>query len=97
MAEELKDRDGFLSIYVDSASALLGRDSANGQDGNLFFKLYDRVYYMTDRYAYTFNVADLQNKQIIGRLSERFVPVVLNYLPDNRDKISWVLIDTEND
>jgi hypothetical protein len=97
VAEELKDRDGFLSIYVDSASALLGRDSANGQDGNLFFKLYDRVYYMTDRYAYTFNVADLQNKQIIGRLSERFVPVVLNYLPDNPDKISWVLIDTEND
>ena len=97
VAEELKDRDGFLSIYVDSASALLGRDSANGQDGNLFFKLYDSVYYMTDRYAYTFNVADLQNKQIIGRLSERFVPVVLNYLPDNRDKISWVLIDTEND
>ena len=95
VAEELKDRSGALSIYVDSAAALVGKDSANGQDGNLFFKLYDRVYYMTDRYAYTFNVADLQNKQIIGRLSERFVPVVLNYLPDNPDKISWVLIDTE--
>ena len=96
VADELKDRDGVLSIYVNSQSALVGRDTANGQDGGLFFKLYDRVYFQTDRYAYTFNIADLQNKTIKGRYSERFVPVVINYLPDNPDKISWVLIDTEN-
>lgn len=96
VAEQLEDREGKLSIYVDSSSALLGRDSENGQDGNLFFKLYDRVYFMTDRYAYNFNVADLSNKPIKGNLSERFVPVVYNYLPDNPDQVSWVLIDTEN-
>lgn len=96
VADELKDRDGKLSIYVDSQSALVGRDTENGQDGMLFFKLFDRVYFDTDRYAYTFNVADLQGKPIVGSLSERFVPVVINYLPDNPDKISWVLIDTEN-
>ena len=95
VADELKDREGKLSIYVNSQSALVGHDTENGQDGNLFFKLFDRVYFNTDRYAYTFNVADLQNKPIVGKLSERFVPVVYNYLPDNPDKISWVLIDTE--
>ena len=96
VADELKDRDGKLSIYVNSQTALVGRDTENGQDGMLFFKLFDRVYFLTDRYAYTFNVADLQNKPIQGKLSERFVPVVLNYLPDDPDKISWVLLDTEN-
>lgn len=95
VANELSDRDGKLSIYVNSQSALVGRDTANGQDGGLFFKLFDRVYFNTDRYAYNFNVADLQNKPIEGKLSERFVPVVINYLPDNPDKISWVLIDME--
>ena len=95
VADELKDREGKLSIYVDSQTALVGRDSENGQDGMLFFKLFDRVYFETDRYAYNFNLADLQGKPIVGSLSERFVPVVYNYLPDNPDKISWVLIDTE--
>ena len=96
VADELKDRDGKLSIYVDSQTALVGHDSENGQDGMLFFKLFDRVYFETDRYAYNFNLADLQGKPIVGSLSERFVPVVYNYLPDNPEKISWVLIDTEN-
>ncbi len=95
VADELADREGKLSIYVDSQPALVGLDAASGQDGMLFFKLFDRVYFLTDRYAYNFNVADLQNKPIAGRLSERFVPVVYNYLPDNPDKVSWVLIDTE--
>ena len=95
VADELADREGKLSIYVDSQPALIGLDTESGQDGMLFFKLFDRVYFLTDRYAYTFNVADLQNKPIQGKLSERFVPVVLNYLPDDPDKISWVLIDTE--
>ena len=97
VADELKDRKGKLSIYVDSQSALVGRDTENGQDGTLFFKLFDRVYFNTDRYAYTFNLADLQKKSIVGSYSERFVPVVINYLPDDPDKISWVLIDTETD
>ena len=95
VADELMDRDGKLSIYVNSQTALVGHDTENGQDGSLFFKLFDRVYFITDRYAYNFNLADLQNKTIVGKLSERFVPVVYNYLPDNPDKISWVLIDTE--
>ena len=95
VADELKDREGKLSIYVDSQTALVGHDSENGQDGMLFFKLFDRVYFETDRYAYNFNLADLQGKPIVGSLSERFVPVVYNYLPDNPDTISWVLIDTE--
>ena len=97
VADELKDREGKLSIYVVSQTALVGHDSENGQDGMLVCKLFDRVYFETDRYAYNFNLADLQGKPIVGSLSERFVPVVYNYLPDNPDKISWVLIDVEED
>ncbi|MCR5663258.1 MAG: putative glycoside hydrolase [Oscillospiraceae bacterium] len=95
VAERLEDREGKLSIYVDSQKALVGLDSDNGQDGALFFKLFDRVYFRTDRYAYTFNVQDLRGKVRIGTLNERFVPVLQNYLPDNPDTMSWVLIDTE--
>lgn len=94
VAQELADRPGALSIYINSAKTLVGRDASNGQDGPLFFKLFDRVYYPTDRYAYTFNLQDLSGKNIDGALAVRFVPVVTNYLPDNASNISWVLIDT---
>ena len=94
VAQELEDRPGALSIYINSAKTLVGRDPSNGQDGPLFFKLFDRVYYPTDRYAYSFNLDDLKGKNIEGALAVRFVPVVTNYLPDNAQNISWVLIDT---
>lgn len=94
VAQELQDRPGALSIYINSAKTLVGRDVSNGQDGPLFFKLFDRIYYPTDRYAYSFNLEDLKGKNIEGALAVRFVPVVTNYLPDNAQNISWVLIDT---
>lgn len=96
VAGELADRKGLLSIYVSSAPSLVRADGSNGQDGPLFFKIYDRVYYATDRYAYTFNVDDVRRSVTIGEVNSRFVPVVQNYLPDNSGEISWVLIDTES-
>ena len=94
VAEQLEDReDGkFLSIYINSPTALVHADSANGQDTELFFKLYDRVYYSTDKYAYTFNVQDIEPLCTVGSIKDRFVPVVINYLPDNT---SWILVDQE--
>lgn len=94
VADELADREGVLSIYCAGFNVLQnGRDSVNGQDLGLFLKLYDRVYYETDKYAYT--VSNLQTATpyvTYGKASDRFVPVVINYLPDNS---SWVLIDME--
>ena len=96
VAQQLEDRGNkLLSIYVDSATALARADEDNGQDAALFFKLYDRVYYRTDRYVYSYNLSDVQNSITIGTATDRFVPVVINYLP--HENSSWVLIDTETD
>ena len=95
VAQELADREGKLSIYVDSAPSLVRADSNTGQDARLFLKLYDRVFYNTDRYAYTFNIEDIRSGVTVGKAEDRFVPVVINYLPDNSTSVSWVLIDME--
>lgn len=93
VAEELSDRDGYLSIYLNSAPALVRADTNTGQDGRLFMKLFDRVYYNTDRYAYTYNLNDIAPYVTVGKATDRFVPVVINYLPDNSESVSWVLVD----
>lgn len=95
VADQLADRDKMLSIYVDSAPALVRNDPNNGQNAVLFFKLYDRVYYRTDRYVYSYNLSDVEGSVEIGKATDRFVPVVLNYLP--HENSSWILIDTETD
>ena len=93
ITSQLDKRSGLLSVYLDSSTALVnGYDNTNGQDLELFFKLFDRVYYMTDMYAYQFNVEYAQKYLDVGDVKDRFVPVVLNYLPDNT---SWVLVDYE--
>ena len=94
IGERLADREEgkYLSVYLNSATALAKPDVANGQDAELFLKLFDRVYYDTDKYAYTFNVQDITPLCKSGDVKNRFVPVVINYLPDNT---SWILVDSE--
>ncbi len=92
VANQLENReDGkLLSIYLDTPRSLVRYDEGTGQNGVLFFKLYDRIYYRTDRYTYTYNYADIENNVTLGSPHDRFVPVVINYLPDNS---SWVYIE----
>ena len=91
-ASELADREaGYLSIYTDSARSLVRDDENNGQNTILFLKLYDRVYYRTDRYTYTFNLQDVQGNVKYGKAQDRFVPVVINLIP--HDNSSWVYIE----
>ena len=92
VANQMEEReDGkLLSIYLDTARSLVRYDEGTGQNGVLFFKLYDRIYYRTDRYTYTYNYTDIENNVTIGSPHDRFVPVVINYLPDNS---SWVYIE----
>lgn len=97
VAEQLRDRDGVLSIYVNSATALVKADEANGQDATLFMKLYDRVYYPTERAIYSYNVEDIERSVTIGDVPSRFVPVLVNLLPENSETMSWVLVDQEED
>lgn len=93
VAQDLQNRDGYLSIYIDSATALVRTDTGNGQSGPFFLKLFDRVYYNTDKYKYSFNISDIESSVTVGVASDRFIPVVENYLPDST---SWVLISTED-
>ena len=97
VAQRLADReDGkALSIYSYTPVSLVKLDQGTGQNTPLFFKLFDRVYYETDRGTYTYNLQDVTHSISEADAARRFVPVVVNYLPDNPDKISWVLIDKE--
>lgn len=92
VSNQLEEReDGkLLSIYLDTARSLVRYDEGTGQNGVLFFKIYDRIYYRTDRYTYTYNYSDIEGNVTIGSAKDRFVPVVINYLPDNT---SWVYIE----
>ena len=94
VTDKLADRKGLLSAYVDSPKSLVKADEATGQNGVLFFKIFDRVYYRTDKYTYTYNYQDIEGSVTIGNPHDRFIPVVENYLPDNT---SWVYIDTVSD
>ncbi len=99
VAQQLSDREKgkVLSIYSYTPVSLVKADTGTGQNTPLFFKLYDRVYYPTDRGTYTYNLQDVTRSITETVAASRFVPVVQNYLPDNPDKISWVLIDVEED
>lgn len=89
VAKQLRDREGLLSIYIDAPQALV-KTADNGQSGPLFLKLFDRVYYRTDKFAYDYNKADIAPYVEKGKVEDRLVPVVENYLPENS---SWVLVD----
>ena len=97
VAQRLADREEgkVLSIYSYTPISLVKTDPGTGQNTPLFFKLYDRVYYETDRGTYIYNLQDVTHSISEAEAARRFVPVVVNYLPDNPDKISWVLIDQE--
>ena len=94
VANALADRgaDKRLSIYVDTPRSLVRADEGTGQDQTLFMKIYDRVYYRTDMYTFTYNLQDIENSGsvVIGDMHDRFVPVVINYLPKNS---SWIYIE----
>ena len=90
VTDALKDEDGALSVYLDTAKALVGPDVSTGQDGVLFSKIFDRIYYRTDMWTYSYNVQDMEGIIKIGSVYDRLVPVVINYLPDNS---SWIYIE----
>ena len=91
VSNQLKDRPGLLSIYTDSPQSLVRNNEDSGQNAVLFMKIYDRVYYRTDRYTYTYNLQDMEGSVPYGNVHDRFVPVVINLIP--HDNSSWVYIE----
>lgn len=93
VSDELRERSvNQLSIYIDSPQALV-KAVDNGQDARLFIKVFDRVYLRTDRFAYSYNLADLKPQITIGTDQDRLIPVMENYLFENASEMSWVLVD----
>ena len=90
-ANQLKDKPGLLSIYTDSPQSLVRYNEDSGQNAVLFMKIYDRVFYRTDRYTYTYNLQDMEGSVPYGNIQDRFVPVVINLIP--HDNSSWVYIE----
>ena len=90
----LHDREGTLGIYIDTKPALVKTDTSTGQNGPYYMKMYDRVYLKTDKYAYSYNVADIEPLTQFGNIYDRLVPVVDNYIPENT---SWILVDVEEE
>ncbi|MCR5090055.1 MAG: putative glycoside hydrolase [Oscillospiraceae bacterium] len=90
-SDQLKERKGLLSIYTDTPRSLVRDDEDNGQNAVLFMKIFDRVYYRTDRYTYTYNLQDMEGSVPYGKIQDRFVPVVINLIP--HDNSSWVYIE----
>ena len=95
VANELDERPGLLSIYADSPQALVRNNEDSGQNAVLFMKIYDRVYYRTDRYTYTYNLQDMEGSVPFGDIHDRFVPVVINLIP--HDNSSWIYIEDLED
>ena len=91
VANELKDKPGLLAIYTDSPQSLVRNNEDSGQNAVLFMKIYDRVFYRTDRYTYTYNLQDMEGSVPYGNVHDRFVPVVINLIP--HDNSSWVYIE----
>ena len=91
VANELEERGGLLSIYTDSPQSLVRNNEDSGQNAVLFMKIYDRVFYRTDRYTYTYNLQDMEGSVPYGDIHDRFVPVVINLIP--HDNSSWVYIE----
>ena len=93
VSDALRERSvNQLSIYIDSPQALV-KAVDNGQDARLFIKVFDRVYLKTDRFAYSYNLADLKPQITIGTDQDRLIPVMENYLFENASEMSWVLVD----
>ncbi len=93
VSDALRERSvNQLSIYIDSPQALV-KAVDNGQDARLFIKVFDRVYLRTDRFAYSYNLADLKPQITIGTDQDRLIPVMENYLFENASEMSWVLVD----
>lgn len=93
VSDALRERSiNQLSIYIDSPRALV-KAVDNGQDARLFIKVFDRVYLKTDRFAYSYNLADLKPQITIGTDQDRLIPVMDNYLFENASEMSWVLVD----
>ena len=90
IANQLKEREGKLSICCYTPQALVRADETTGQNAPLFMKLFDRVYYETDKYTYSYNLQDITPSVLSGKAEDRLVPIVINYLPSNS---SWVYIE----
>ena len=87
----MRSDDIRVSVELNSSSALSsGKDSLSGQDAELFFKIFDRVYYPCSASDAATALTAAQSYITIGEPESRFVPVCTGNYPESG---SWMLED----
>lgn len=83
MARSLKGISAAVSVRLNSDAAFAyGTDEVSGQNAELFFKLYDRIYYYVDSYNAASAIESAQQYVELGDVNLRFVPVCYGSTPD---------------
>lgn len=90
VTRSLKSLDAAVSVRLNSETAFAGgEDTAMGQNADLFFKIFDRIYYYVDVSAAAAAVESAQIYLELGDIDMRFVPMCNGATPDTE---SWVFI-----
>lgn len=94
IARSLKHEDVVLSVQLHSVTPLSeGKDSANGQDLTLFFKIFDRVYTNCTYSGAPSTLEAAKAYMSLGDPAMRFVPIVYSAAPETS---CWVVTSSPN-
>ncbi|MDO4815158.1 MAG: putative glycoside hydrolase [Bacillota bacterium] len=90
ITRSLKNLDANVSVRLNSETAFgSGEDAAMGQNAELFFKIFDRVYYYVDVAAAAEALESAENYVELGDVNLRFVPVCYGATPETA---CWVFM-----
>ena len=90
VTRSLKSIDAAVSVRLNSDTAFQsGEDTAMGQNAELFFKIFDRVYYYVDPSAAASAVESAEKYVTVGDVNLRFVPLCYGSAPDTS---CWVFM-----
>lgn len=88
------DKSGAVVSVLATRDAITGAEgNMNGQNIELFMKVYDRIYCYTDANAYETYMNACEKYLSLGDIGTRFVPICYATLPPTD---CWVLTDTAN-
>jgi len=83
VTRSLKSLDAVVSVRLNSDTAFLsGEDAYAGQNAELFFKVFDRIYYYTDASLAASNLEKAAGYVALGDVKMRFVPMCYGSTPE---------------
>ncbi|MCF0138288.1 MAG: hypothetical protein HUJ66_07995 [Oscillospiraceae bacterium] len=90
VTRSLRNLDAAVSVRLNSDAAFTGgEDAAQGQNAELFFKVFDRVYYYVDASAAVLALDSAAKYVTLGEVRLRFVPMCYGRSPETD---CWVFL-----